>query len=304
MALRLARSRDGGRSFDEPVDVQGEAASRPNFTGLGLGPDGSAVAVWLDHRNKSQQPFAAVLTSGGKVIVEQIVYPGADGHGICPCCDVEALRGPDGTTFVAFRDAEGGYRDIVVSRAAPGSPGFEAPVPVSDYHWKFDGCPHDGPSLALTSGRLLVAWMDARSGRSRVHVARADSGGTQFSTRALNPDGTADQIQPRIAADGDIVHAVWSEGPPASNAVEKGSGHQHGWPAGSVRSIVYAGSSDGGESFAAPVALAPADSAYQTRPVVAVGPKGPLVAWMESTDRGKSVVCVRLKPATTGSCGE
>src|SRR6185295_5473777 len=119
--------------------------------------------------------------------------------GVCPCCDTDVLCDADGAAFVAYRDADAGYRDTVVCRA-PAGKAFEGPVPVSAAHWAFDGCPHDGPSLARTGRRLHVAWMDARDGRQRVHVASSPLDKLHFSERPLAPASPGEQAQPRLAA--------------------------------------------------------------------------------------------------------
>ena len=167
VAYYVARSGDGGRTFAEPVKTHGADAGRPGFTTLTAGPDGSMLAAWLDGRDGGQQPFAATQPHGSHAFEpEQLVYAGPEGKGICPCCDLALVRAPDGRDFVAFRNTEGGHRDIWVSRSrSDGRAGFEVPEPVGAAPWTFDGCPHDGPALAVVRDRLLVLWMDAHTGK-------------------------------------------------------------------------------------------------------------------------------------------
>jgi hypothetical protein len=296
VVFRVARSQDGGRTFSPSVPMHGPAASRPNFTSLALGPAGSACA-WLDRHGSGQRPFFALLADGATGGKERLVCVGPSGKGVCPCCDTDILCAPDGTTFVAYRDADSGYRDIAVCRAPAGG-AFEAPVPVSAAHWSFDGCPHDGPSLARTGRRLHVAWMDARDGRQRVHVASSALDKLDFSERPLAAESPGEQVQPRLAAGEDTLHAVWSESLSTAAPPEKsngdGSHHHHDRPLGPGRLIVYA-RSDGDARFTAPEKLAPVEGVYQLRPTLAVGPHGPLVAWFELKEKGKDLVCVRLK---------
>src|SRR6185437_6665711 len=85
----LARSRDGGKTFSEPIAVHGDDASKPGFTTLTAGADGSLACAWLDGRNHVQLPYFSAMPAGSDGFgPEQIVYSGPEGKGICPCCDL------------------------------------------------------------------------------------------------------------------------------------------------------------------------------------------------------------------------
>jgi hypothetical protein len=167
---------------------------RPNYTALAAGPEGSFTVAWLDARNGSQQVFSASGKVGGKAM-DSLAFAGVDGKGVCPCCDVAALRGPDGRALLAFRHNRDGFRDIYVTHGSDVVPGsFDEPLPVSADHWKFEGCPHDAPSVALTGKTLHVAWMDARGqeagvSRERRRVGpkfvRAPSARRQWASRDI-----------------------------------------------------------------------------------------------------------------------
>ena len=103
-----------------------------------------------------------------------MVYAGENNKGVCPCCATAVCFADDGTLYVAFRNIQGAYRDIAVARLCPGQLNFEGPFPVTPNSWKFNGCPHDGPSLAVVGDELHVVWMDAHSGPSRCYHARAE----------------------------------------------------------------------------------------------------------------------------------
>jgi hypothetical protein len=294
----VAHSEDGGRTFSSPAALHEETTGRPNFTALKASPDGTPLATWLDRHQGSQKPFFGRLPEGTKAGPGHLVYA-PEKRGVCPCCDTDVLCSPDGTTFVAFRNADSGFRDIVVCRSRPNG-GFEAPVGVSPDHWIFGGCPHDGPSLACSKDRLHVLWMDAHDDRQRVYLASSPLEKLTFTHRLVSPESAGDQCHPRLAAGVDgALHAVWSENlsPPPTGSHNKEQGnHQHGAPAGSNRCIQYSHSADG-TSFKTPVPLVSSSGVYQVRPEVALGPQGPVVAWMETTNQGKCVVCVQLNPA-------
>jgi hypothetical protein len=323
----VARSNDGGKSFSEPVAVHGADASRPGFTTLTADADGGLACGWLDGRDQGQRPFWSAWPADSDGFgPEQLVYDGPDGNGICPCCDV-AVATTGRTTFVAFRNSDAGHRDIWIARGGNESGGartgnqgraFAAPIPVTPDAWTFNGCPHDGPSLALAGENLAVAWMDAHTGTSRVYFAVApaheDGAGLRFHPRPLAPQGRGSQGHPRLVADrGGTLHAAWDEGlAPEAPATEKSAGgeaggHHHPSPTtgggGAGRAVVYAVSRDGGASFTPGRAIAPSPGVYQVQPTLTLGPDGTVfVAWNEVDQEGKHAVFARLwHPASTSA---
>src|SRR4051812_23860014 len=56
----LATSTDAGTTFGPGRCVHQGAKARPTYTALAVGPDGALACSWLDNRDRSQQPFAAV----------------------------------------------------------------------------------------------------------------------------------------------------------------------------------------------------------------------------------------------------
>jgi hypothetical protein len=316
----VALSRDGGKTFSEPVAVHSDAASKPGFTTLAADPDGGLACGWIEGRNRAPQPyFSAWPADSAGAIPEQLVFAGPEGKGICPCCDVAvavAGAGADRTAFVAFRNSDSGHRDIWLARAGAGAGTggagaftFTAPIAVSPEPWTFNGCPHDAPSLAVTGSRLHVVWMDAHTGSGRVYHAVSPLADSQFHTRPLGPQGRGAQGHPKLAAGGNgRLHAVWDEGlaadpapPPSASAAgaDGSSAHQHHHAAptagGAGRAIMYAVSTDNGASFSPPRALAARPGAYQLQPSLALGADGTVaVAWNELDEDGKHVVFVRL----------
>lgn len=297
-----ARTRDGGKSFSEPVPVHGGEAVKPGFTTLWADPEGNLVAAWLDGRNKAPLPFAAVRPAGAASFEpERLVYPGpAAGKGVCPCCDMAALRTGDGRQVVAFRNNDSGHRDIWIARSLAGGASFEPPAPVSPDAWSFDGCPHDAPALSLSGDRLHVLWMDAHTGKNRVYAASTSLASWSFTPKPLTKDAAGAQGHPKLLAAGGRLIAVWDE---ALDEAEVGKaaehGHGHG-PSltGSGRAVMVAVSTDDGAHFGQGRAVAPRPGAFQLNPALAVAADGTvLVAWNELDVAGKRVVFARLPTA-------
>lgn len=298
----VARTTDGGKTFSEPVRAHGAEAVRPGFTALAAGPDGSVLCSWLDSRRKAPHPFCGVMRPAAETFQpEGLVYAGPGDKGVCPCCATDVLRAPDGTTFVAFRNNDDDYRDICVARA-PGeaADGFGAPVMVNAERWRFNGCPHDGPSLALGGGRLHVAWMDAHTGRRRAYHASSSLPELHFTPRPLCPSAPGEQGHPRLVAAGGAVHAVWdgslADEPVAATGREhEGHGHGAHLAAGGGGRVIEHARAAGDGDFGPARPIDPRPGAFQVNPALAVGPSGSVfVAWNEFTESGKSVAFARI----------
>ena len=258
----MKTSQDAGATFGPAYPVHQSQEANPTFTALGVGPDAQLACAWLGGPD-GQQPFAAIRRAGQKTFEkERLIYAGENGKGVCPCCATAVAFAPDGTLYVAFRNISDGYRDIAVSRLRPGQSTFEGPFPVLEHTWKFNGCPHDGPSLAVIGDTLHIAWMDARSGPQRCYYARAKLADMKFEARELNAGAPGTQGNAKLFADhSGNLHAVWEESigvePAATNAH---AAHQHGPPkiaVGGGRAVMYAVMPAGSDEFGEARAILP-----------------------------------------------
>lgn len=310
----VAESSDDGVTFGEPQRVHESDGARPTFVGLTGDREGNLLASWLDHRAGVQQPFAALRRAGESTFQpETQVYAAEGDRGVCPCCPTAALLA-HGQMFVAFRNQLNGYRDIYVgSRSIGGEGDFDTTIPVrATPTWMFDGCPHDGPSLAADSRNLLVAWMDASSGTPRCYYTFKPLGGGNFAEPRAVDEGADPETAPsqgniRAAIDpqGDIVLAWESSiGGAGDNHATASSDdeHQHGAPTGSGRAIILMRlsrdeSPQAGDSFTASsrFGLAPKPGVFQTRPALTVLNDGTvLVAFNQLDENGKQVIVARF----------
>jgi hypothetical protein len=308
MQMLHAGSTDGTVSFSPAQPLNQNARANATFTALAAGPGGALAGVWLSDEAGYQQPFAALRpTARGAFEPERLVHPGEAGKGVCPCCPTAACFASDGTLFVAYRDIRAGFRDIAVARRRVGQAEFETPVPVVPSTWKFDGCPHDGPSLALAGDVLHVAFMDAHTGRQRCYHAQAPLSELKFETRELHKAGPGTQGNARLRADAaGGIHAVWEESLGAEPADEH-AGHKHGAPTlgGSGRAVQYAYLAPGQSELTAPRAVCARPGAYQMRPALAVGIDGAVwIAWNELSQAGKAVVVTKIAAPTIFAQGD
>jgi hypothetical protein len=268
-ALRLALSRDGGRSWGAPLTVGDSAddgtpfASR-NFHALHVGADGALYVSWLASDGGRSATFVTRSVDGGR----RWSTPVHVGGEACPCCRTALATARDGTLFVAWREVfAGNVREVVVARSADHGATWSAPVPVQTDGWVYDGCPHAGPSLAVdSSGALHVVFWTGKEGAAGVFHARSTDGGRTF-TRPVAL-GAARFSQPAhaqiVAAPGGRLIAAWDDG--------------------TLRSprIVVRVSADGGRTFGAPQAVSDSGRAASF-PVLAAAPGGVTVAWSDQS---------------------
>jgi hypothetical protein len=81
----------------------------------------------------------------------------------CSCCQTDAARFA-GRTVVAYRDrSPEEVRDIsVLSRSATGE--WSAPRNLHPDGWRIEGCPVNGPAIAVNRKQMLIAWTTAATG--------------------------------------------------------------------------------------------------------------------------------------------
>ena len=144
-------------------------------------PEGQGFrAVWLDGRNTGGEPpgamtlRTAVLAADGSRSDEREL----DGR-VCDCCATAMTRAKDGTIVVAYRDrTEEEVRDISVVRRVNGR--WTDPVTLKGDGWKFAACPVNGPALAASGDRVVLAWFTAARDTPVVKVAVSQDGGATF----------------------------------------------------------------------------------------------------------------------------
>ncbi len=289
----LVKSSDHCATYSEPLCVHVHPQARPTFTALAVGKQGEIACCWLDGRAATQHPFASLRPAAQDEFLQEMKLPGGENDkGVCPCCPTCATFGPDSALFVAFRNLVDGHRDLAVARLRPGEQQFEGPFAIVPPTWKFDGCPHDGPSLVVANGQLHATWMDAHTGPQRVYYGRASLDDLQFQFQPLHADGPGTQSNAKLYADARGVHVVWEESLANEPVVAAGRGHQHGPPAtGAGRGIRYAFAPTGADAFQSVQLVHPIAGTYQSRPAIAGdGQDRIFVAWCELNQEGKSIV--------------
>lgn len=200
--LYVSASRDGGRSFGEPVRVNDD--SKPGVHGmhsLAVGEDGRVYVAWLDERDidtphgdghekmpmhgeHNREVFFSYSADGGRTFSKnRRVAVEA-----CPCCKTSLAASRGGRVYVGWRQVlPGDFRHVAVASSADGGETFDAPTVVSDDRWELRGCPVSGPALAAGDGEhLTVVWFTAGdAGTPGIYSSESSDGGRTFAPRRV-----------------------------------------------------------------------------------------------------------------------
>jgi hypothetical protein len=237
--LVSARSTDDGQSFGPAASVPGsDASGNRGWESMAIAGNGEPVAVWLDHREMA--PAAGVGASGqhqhdaamqhktdGAVAAQlsQIFFARlndpasarAIAHGVCYCCKTSVVVAADGTVVAAWRHVyPGNIRDIALAKSSDGGRSFAPPVRVSEDNWVLDGCPENGPAVAVDRTHAIhIVWptvvRDARGGEALALFYSTSRDGQRFTKRQQVPtEGVPRHPQIALGPDGTITLA-WDE---------------------------------------------------------------------------------------------
>ena len=233
--LLQARSDDGGTTFSHAAPVPGSEA--PGNRGWENAD--ARFAVWLDHRELVQdettmtamhhqhdgsgaKPDGVAMAQKSKLFfasLDDTLAPKAITGGVCYCCKTALAESADGSTiYLAWRHVyPGNFRDIAFTRSRDGGRTFAPPIRVSEDKWMLEGCPDDGPAMAVDAQRRVhLAWPTLIAGAGNADPTIGLFYATSTDDKPFTPreriatEGVAHHPQIAIGVDGAPVLA-WDE---------------------------------------------------------------------------------------------
>lgn len=254
--LFSARSDDGGRSFAGAAPLPGtEAPGNRGWESVAPTPDGSVVAMWLDHRALATSSSTAPMnhtehqhgTAGenekdgvARAQLSKLFFTkvGASDSsraltgGVCYCCKTSIATDANGGIYAAWRHVyEGNIRDIAFSKSVDGGRTFTTPARVSDDKWVLDGCPENGPALAVDQAkRIHIAWPTLVPGAPSANEPTlgmfyaTSQDGVRFTPRQPLPtEGFPRHVQMLVTPQNEVI-AVWDEQAPGIRRIATARG--------------------------------------------------------------------------------
>ncbi len=305
--IKIARSRNFGQTFAAPVSLQAPgAAGDRGWHALTIDAEGLAHVVWLDHRGLAEAPADAGAKAGGaaaghgsheaaaldgvamamksrlhyatygdRATPEQRLAPG-----VCYCCKTALAPTAKGVLATWRHVYDGNMRDMAF--VLLGTPGAAAAPPrISADGWSINGCPDDGPALAVDAAdRVHAIWPTVIPGDEPVgalfYASKPASASAFGARQRVTTLGSPKPSHPQVAVDGTgHVFVAWDE------------------IVGGVRTAAWSdgtAAGDGALRLGTPARLAAAGPTQY--PVMAPLARGVVVAWVSGA-QGTSVIRVR-----------
>jgi hypothetical protein len=213
--IKLTRSTDRGRRWSRPVSPHTDrTATQHGF--VSLLPDGAdrVLVIWLDGRRVAELPASAdsahehdeeaapmtlrtaVLNRAGRLSGDSLLDDST-----CSCCQTDAARWM-GRVLVAYRDRTADeVRDIAVTaRGIDGQ--WSKPRILHADNWRIEGCPVNGPALAVNGPKLLAVWPTLQEDKMIV----------RYQLREWDQPATTHMLETGERVRGRVDAAPWREG--------------------------------------------------------------------------------------------
>jgi hypothetical protein len=219
--------------LDRKLVPGSEGRGARGWQSVAVDSSGRILVAWLDHRDvppmAAEHHHGSGAATGSKgaddatarAAPSKLLFASLSDSSaititgsVCYCCKT-ALAARGENVYAAWRHVyPGSARNIAFAMSKDGGRTFSAPVPVSDDHWQIDGCPENGPAIAVDQqGRAHVVWVTPPDGKSETPLglfyASTDNGSSFHPRVAIPTHGPAAHAQ--IVEQGGSLIAAWDE---------------------------------------------------------------------------------------------
>ena len=226
--VNISRSKDGNTWGKPIVPHTDKTQTEHGFVSLMPLPDGRVGAVWLDGRNlKDVKDEADDHTPLPVSMTLRYAAIDADGklsdenqldERVCECCQTSAAITAEGAIAVYRDRSERELRDIHFVTRQQGN--WSASRAVYSDNWEISGCPVNGPSVAVDSRLVAVAWYTGANDSPRVKVAFSNDAGATFANPIEVDDGeTLGRVDVLLLPDGSAF-VCWLSGTAEGGAIK------------------------------------------------------------------------------------
>ena len=212
--IRLARSVDGGKTWTQSSTAV-ESSGKGFTPKLGWGRGRSLVVVWADERraNRAWDMYARRSPDGGGTWEpEQLLSRFPQGTTNDAFVRPEMIGDGRDRFWVVWLGLRNGRSSFYLSRSADGGRTWTDPVALSGESESVFG-----QRLVRSGERLLLVWIDARTGKDRIYSVTSGDGGVTWTspTRVDHvPAGSqASAVSPAVVMSSDAeVFVAWHDG--------------------------------------------------------------------------------------------
>ena len=289
VAAHYTRSLDKGATFAPAVTLNsnvskdgrgllGEQLGAAHAFGtMGVGPDGTIHAFWLDTRYmdnglQGATLFTASSSDGGQSFSDEIEFAR---DVVCPCCQLIADFVGDEAILVSYRHVfDDGARDSVVLRSTDQGATWPEMARLPIDPWFIAGCPLKPTDMVVNENYVYAVAYSAGPEHKGVWFSRSSNGALQFEdAKPMHPASKHSDAPVISVTPSGVIRVVWHS--------REGRGSPYG--------LFMAESYDHGETFAGPWPL-PTPEGDSRFPVIATAADGTShIAWEQRVTGGEIV---------------
>jgi hypothetical protein len=229
-AIYYTISTDQGAKWSDPKFLHSDTshAYGRSFFDISALKNGEVAAIWLDGRFgkeiRGSALYYASTSKGQPFGTDKCLYKGT-----CECCRTDLLQDVNGNIHLAYRSIQfptallgKQVRDMVYRFSTDNGETFSAAKPISTDNWAIEGCPHTGPSLALSGKSVNAVWFTAGGTSGIYHAAASDKESAFQGRQLLTKTGKHPQLL--ALKNGELV-IVYEESLEAPAEHAKGKAH-------------------------------------------------------------------------------
>jgi len=184
----LKQSNNSGKAWDIENKLHSDTTKTEHgFVSLTPSNTDSFFITWLDGRNTKSTGHDHGHGEGGGAMQIRVAEVMSDGNiknefeldsRTCDCCQTSTSLTDDGP-IVVWRDrSDQEIRDIYYSKFKDGN--WSKSKPVFKDNWKINGCPVNGPKVAVNQNSVAVAWFTAADNIPKVNLSFSKDSGENF----------------------------------------------------------------------------------------------------------------------------
>ena len=184
--VHLKISNDKGKTWNDAFIPHSDGTqSEHGFVSKVAVNNGEVLNVWLDGRQYAyaeqdstitkEMTLRGAIINGNNTITKEYLLDAR----VCDCCQTDTVMTSEGP-IVVYRDrSDQEIRDIYYIKMVDNE--WSEPKPIYNDYWKINGCPVNGPAIAVKKKTLGVAWFTLKDGMGEIKAAFSNNNGNSFN---------------------------------------------------------------------------------------------------------------------------